>query len=112
MGSWDVLFNFNYIVWSGWFGLLFDVIYCFNGAGENGYQFGNCFVGLLSFFWVEQIGGVSVMFNLGFYYEQADWDIENGYYCIYIGGEVWLVNVGVEVFWQCYNLGVIYSLFL
>jgi hypothetical protein len=109
-GSWDALFNLNYTARSGRSGLLLDATYRLNGAGENGYQFGNRFAGLLSLFRVEQIGGVSVMPNLGLYYEQADWDIENGYYRTYTGGEAWLANAGAEVFWQRYNLGVTYSL--
>lgn len=109
-GSWDALFNLNYTARSGRTGLLLDATYRLNGAGQNGYQFGNRFAGLLSLFRVEQIGGISVMPNLGLYYEEAGWDIENGYYRTYTGGHAWLANAGAEVFWQRYNLGVTYSL--
>ena len=109
-GSWDAFFNVNYTVRSGRTGLLLDGTYRINGEGGNGYQFGNRFSGLLSLFRVEQIRGASIMPNLGLYYEQADWDVENGYFRTHTGGSAWLANAGAEVFWQRYNLGVTYSL--
>lgn len=109
-GSWDALGNLNYTLrWKDW-GLSLDGTYRHNGQGPHEYRFGNRFSGIANAFVFKRYGEVELMPNAGLYIEQAQQDTELGYYRTHTGGQAWLANAGMELFWQSFNLGFSYSL--
>lgn len=104
-GSWDVLFNLNYTARWGKSGFNLDGTYRRNNVNKEDYRFGNRLNGAATLFWLGGNGVLEIMPNAGLLYEQAAWDVEDGYYHTNTGGKALFAGLGLELYWGRFNIG-------
>lgn len=109
-GSWDALFNLAYTLrWEN-LGMHIEGTYRLNGTNESEYRFGDRVDVAATLYLIQRLRSIQLMPTIGVHFEQADWDEDRGYYHTYTGGKNLLANLGLETYWQDYNLGMSYSL--
>lgn len=108
-GSWDILFNLVYTLRWNNFGLNTDFTYKWNTTNSNDYKFGNRFNGALTLFQLTNLGTFQIMPNIGVFVEQAEWDVMDNFYRTFTGGEAVFGNLGMELYFNRFNLGANYN---
>lgn len=109
-GSWDVLFNMSYTARLSRFGLNVDATYKLNTANQNEYQFGDRWNAALSLFYMGAFRAWEIMPNIGLFGEHSDWDVQEGYYRTFTGGQALFGTAGVELYNGPVNFGINYNL--
>ena len=90
-------------------GLNADVNYIYNTANELKYAFGNQWTSSLgAFIWLEK-GDFKFLPNTGIFYEYLDRDIDNGYYNNLSGGYALNYNIGCDVYYKSFFLGLTFQ---
>jgi hypothetical protein len=105
-GAYSAIFNAIYTVRHSKLGLNLDFQYRYNFSNELDYSFGDMAMGSGSLFYWLEIGSISVLPNLGTYFENAQRDIEYGYYLDNTGGTLGYAHLGVDVYAKQLILGV------
>lgn len=108
-GSWDVIFNLAYTLRWRDAGLHIEGTYRHNTANQNDYRFGNRTDVSASIYQLLQAGTTQLMPTLGLHFEHSEWNENKGYFLTDTGGQALLANVGLETYWQQFNLGASYS---
>lgn len=97
-GSFDVLTNLTYLIKMNNWGLNVDVSYKLNAYNNVRFRFANRFNTYLNAFYQIKANKLTVMPNMGLYYEQAQRDWYQGFKVTGSGGKVLLGSVGTDLF--------------
>ena len=109
-GSWDALLNLSYTARIGSWGASLDGTYRINSTNSADYRFGSRLTGAAGVFRLNAIGEGQLMTSASILYENAEWDVENGYYRTNTGGSALFATFGAEWYWKRYNIGLNWSL--
>lgn len=107
-GSYDFLVQAAYTVRYQTFGMQLNAMYKLNTENPDQYQFGNQFNAMANVFWLKAIGYTEWMPSLGVRYEQAEKDIERGFFQRTSGGTLVSAQAGLDVFLNRFQLGFTY----
>jgi len=97
-GAYSGIFSAMYTLRHNKMGINTNVSYYYNGKNELNYSFGNLLAGSASLFYWLKIGSVSILPNVGSYFENTQRDIENNYYVHDTGGTLGYYSIGTDVY--------------
>lgn len=97
-----LIYTMRYERW----GLNFNGTYKLNLPNKNGYRFGDQLALSLTGFFLQKIGEVGIMPQLGVNVEYAMNNRENGYLRINTGGFLSTMSIGVDVYYKNWSLAV------
>jgi len=97
-GAYSTIFSGMYTLRYRKMGLNSNLSYYYNGKNELEYSFGNLASGSLSAFYWFKVQSVSILPSVGTYLENAQRDIDNGYYVNTTGGTLGYYSLGTDVY--------------
>jgi hypothetical protein len=107
-GSLDFLLQASYTARLNNFGMQIDGIYKINTTNPDEYKFGNQLTGSANFFYLQALGAFEIMPTAGVTYEQAEKDVERGFFQRTSGGQIFSAQAGLELYWDRFNIGANY----
>jgi hypothetical protein len=109
-GSWDWLGTVQYVVRYSNSGIQTDAQYRVNGRNDYQYKFGNRLTGNANLFYLYNLKGKkSIMPFAGIYFEDNKLNKVNNYIVEYTGGQLYMANVGIQVFYNHLNINMQYQ---
>ena len=110
-GSTDAILATEYLARFKNWGFSTNLTYRMSSRNAMGYAFANRFNTTSHFFYLQQLfeGELSIMPKLGFYYEQAENDLQNQDLVKDSGGKVLMGSFGGSVFWKKFSLSGLYQ---
>jgi hypothetical protein len=97
-GTWDALGFVQYVGRLQAWGLAADVLATRNGTNDQEYQYGHRMSSHLQLFRVISMGKSGWMPSVGAYWEQAQQDVQHGYYRSDTGGQNLFAKVGLQLY--------------
>lgn len=108
-GSTDFILQTIYTVRKGAWGINTDATYKINTANAANYRFANRLNGTISLFSQRYLGDVSLIPNLGVYFENAGRDTQSGEKNPFTGGFLAMASIGTEVYFKKVSAGITYQ---
>lgn len=108
-GSVDFIVSAVYTIRYQKVGLNSEAGYKINTRNNHEYLFGNQFHASTRFFYWQNIGAVSVLPNVGAYYEQAAQHRDNEIIQANTGGNAVLLSAGLEIYYRMVSVGFTYQ---
>jgi hypothetical protein len=104
-GSLDFMLNLIYTLRYDQWGLNTDFTYKINTANQNQYHFGNRGNGTISLFYIQKLGSLALMPNVGSYLEFSARDKDKADWLAQTGGYVWFSSLGLEAYYKNFSVG-------
>ncbi|MDF9798963.1 hypothetical protein OKW21_004226 [Catalinimonas alkaloidigena] len=104
-GSTDFVLNTIYTVRFQNVGLNLGTTAQLNTENPEGYRFGNQWNASTQLFYWRQMKYLSILPNIGMYYETGEMHTDNGIRQLNSGGEVWLAQVGLDIYYRDVAVG-------
>lgn len=108
-GSTDFVLNTIYTVRFNNVGLNMGATQQLNTENPEGYRFGSQRNISGQFFYWRQMKALSLLPNIGLYYETGSMHKDNGIRQVNTGGEVWLAQAGLDVYYRNASIGFTYK---
>ncbi len=104
-GSTDFVLNSMYTVRYQNVGLNLGATKQFNTQNSEGYRFGNQWNASAQVFYWQQMKYLSVLPNIGMYYEAGKMHTDQGIAQVNTGGKVWLAQAGLDIYYGDVAIG-------
>lgn len=104
-GSVDFFMNGLYTLRYKKVGINADVTYKLNTYNKDQYRFGNKFNGSASFVFIQQVGGLGIMPNVGMYVEDSGLNKSGDITITDSGGSATFVTAGLQLYWGKISIG-------